>query len=82
MIIINKKVYRFKSSYKVVEYFTNDENINNTEGLTDEMLFVLQRPHMINRILKCLNGEEQDFFLKEKTIVKYCSIPNFTLLRN
>jgi len=82
IIIINQKMYKFKSSYKIVEYFTKQENINTTEGLTDEMIFVLQRPYMINRILKCIKGCEQKCLLKESTIIKYCNIPNFTMIRN
>lgn len=74
-------MYQFKSSYKVVEYFTNQENINNIEGLTDEMLFVLKRPYMINRILKCIRGGDQNFLMKESTIIKYCNIPNFSMMR-
>lgn len=81
IIIINKKMYQFKSSYKVVEYFKNEENINNVEGITEDMLYILQRPHMINRIFKYMKGEEQNYLKKESTIIKYCHIPNFTMMK-
>ena len=82
IIIINQKMYKFKSSYKVVEYFTKQENIDNIDGLTEDMIYILQRPYMINRILKCIKGEEQNHILKENTVIKYCNIPNFTMMRN
>ena len=81
IIVINKKMYRFKSSYKTAEFFNDDNNIRDIGGLTDEMKFILTRPHIINRVIKLLKRENQDFFLKETTKDKYCNIPNFSITR-
>lgn len=81
LITINKKLYAFKSSYCISEYFSNSENIQNIEGLTEEMLNILTKPHLINRVIKAIKGEEQNFILKKSTKDKYCRIPNFTIIR-
>lgn len=78
IIVINKKMYRFKSSYKTAEFFKNNNNI---DGLTDEMKFILTRPHIINRVIKLIKREDQEFFIKETTKDKYCNIPNFSITR-
>jgi|LauGreDrversion4_2_1035121.scaffolds.fasta_scaffold757484_1 hypothetical protein len=81
LIVINKKMYRFKSSYKTAKFFNDENNIREIKGLTDEMKFILTRPHQINRVIKLLKREDQDFFLKESTKNKYCNIPNFSITR-
>ena len=81
IIVIDKKMYNFKSSYKVAEYFSNEDNTKNINGYTDEIKFILTRPHMINRVIKCIKGEEQEHILKEKTKNKYTHIPHFSIMR-
>lgn len=77
IIVINKKMYQFKSSYKTAEFFKNNE----IDGLSDKMKFILTRPHIINRVIKLIKREDQEFFIKEKTKDKYCNIPNFSITR-
>ena len=81
IIVIDKKMYNFKSSYKVAEFFSKEENINDITGLTPEILDLLTKPYLINRVIKCLKGEEQNFLLKESTKNKYTKIPNFYIIR-
>ena len=81
VIIIDKKMFNFKSSYKVVDFFSNEDNIRDISGLTTEIKNILTKPHLINRIIKSCNGEEQPFLLKESTKNKYCKIPNFHIIR-
>ena len=81
IIVIDKKMYNFKSSYKVAEFFSKEENINDITGLTPEILDLLTKPHLINRVIKCLKGEEQNFLLKESTKNKYTKITNFSIIR-
>jgi len=44
-------------------------------GLNDEMLNILLKPHLFNRILKSIRGEAQLFLIKNKTKAQY-NIPN------
>lgn len=81
IIIIDKKMFNFKSSYKVAEFFSNEENIKDINGLSPEIKDILTQPHKINRVIKCVKGEDQQFFLKESTKNKYCKIPNFSIMR-
>lgn len=81
IVKINNKSMMFRSSYKIAEFFNDDNNIRDINGLSDEIKFILTRPHLINRVLKLLNNEEQEFFTKEKTRDKYKNIPNFKLER-
>lgn len=81
IVRINNKNMIFRSSYKIAEFFNDDANIQNINGLTEEMKYILRRPHLINRVLKLMYDEEQDFFLKETTKNKYKNIPNLKLER-
>lgn len=81
IIIIDKKMYNFKSSYKVAEFFSNEENTKDIKGLSPEMKEILTKPHTINRVIKCIKGEDQQFLIKETTKNKYCKIPNFSIIR-
>jgi predicted glycosyl hydrolase (DUF1957 family) len=82
IVIIDNKMFNFRSSYKVAEFFKNEENINDINGITPEILEILTKPYLINRVLKCIKGEEQQFLLKEKTRNKYTKIPKFTIIRS
>ena len=79
IILLFNKMYQFKSSYKCAEFFNNADNI--IEGITDEIKFILSKPHIINRVLKCVKGDMQQHFIKNSTKKKYCQIPNFTINR-
>jgi hypothetical protein len=81
ILVINKKMYHFKSSYKISEFFNDENNLRDITGLTDEMKFILTRPHIINRVIKLIKREDQNFFIKDKTKDKYCNIPNFSITR-
>jgi len=81
VIMIGTKLYTFKSSYKIVEFFSNEYNIKDIECLTDEMKYILTRPHMIQRILKMKKCEEQTHLIKETTRNKYTNINNFQMLK-
>lgn len=77
IIKIGKKIYAFKSSYKTADFFLN----NSVDDLTEEMKFILTRRHIINRVIKLIKKEDQEFFIKEKTKFKYTNIPNFSITR-
>lgn len=81
VVVINGKAFTFKSSYKVKDFFENENNRREINGLTDEMLNVLIKPHMFNRIIKNSRGEEQGHLKKKSTKEKY-NIPNFNIARN
>lgn len=80
IVVINGKAYPFQSSYKVKEFFENENNRREINGLNDEMLNILLKPHLFNRILKSIRGEDQQFLLKNKTKEKY-NIQNFNIAR-
>lgn len=80
VVVINGKAFQFQSSYKVKEFFENENNRREIIGLNDDMLNILLKPHLFNRILKSVRGEEQYFLLKNKTKEKY-NIPNFNIAR-
>ena len=81
VITIGTKLYTFKSSYKISEFFNDDENIKDIEGLTPEMKYILTRPHLIQRILKLKKGEVQQHLIKQTTRDKYLNIKNFQMLK-
>ena len=81
IIRIGTKIYAFKSSYKIVEFFSNEENTRDIEGFTDEMKYILTRPHIIQRILKLKKGELQTHLIKQTTRDKYLNIPNFQMMK-
>jgi hypothetical protein len=80
VVVINGKALQFQSSYKVKEFFENENNRREINGLNDEMLNILLKPHLFNRILKSVRGEDQQFLLKNKTKAKY-NIQNFNIAR-
>ena len=80
VIMIGTKLYTFKSSYKIVEFFSDDMNTQNIEQITDDMKYILTRPHIIQRILKLKKGEEQSHLIKQKTKDKYLNINNFQMI--
>ena len=80
VVVINGKAFQFQSSYKVKEFFENENNRRDINGLNDEMLNILLKPHLFNRILKSIIGEDQQFLIKKKTKDKY-NIPNFHIAR-
>lgn len=81
IITIGKTLYTFKSSYSIVNFFSNSENIKDIELLTDDMKYILTRSHIIQRVLKLKRGEVQDHFVKQKTKDKYLNINNFQLIK-
>lgn len=81
VIMIGTKLYTFKSSYKIVEFFSDENNIRDIEGLTEEMKYILTRPHIIQRVLKLKKGEEQAHLIKQTTRDKYLNINNFQMLK-
>lgn len=80
LIRIHNKLFIFKSALKCSEYFNDNNNINNLNGLlTNDMLYILQKDYIINRIIACLKNKEQEFLIKQKTKDKYLNIPNFKI---
>jgi hypothetical protein len=90
VVIINNKFYTFKSSYSIVKFFANENNIKDI-NLSDEMKYVLERRHIIQRILKLKKLQKlqklqnynkiDDFqyFKKDSTRDKYLNIDNFEI---
>jgi hypothetical protein len=77
LVKINDKILLFKRSYKIADFFNDDENIKNIEGLTDEIKSILIKPHCVQRILTPIRAGEQKFLKKTK---KY-NIEGFTLMK-
>lgn len=80
IVVINGKAYPFQSSYKVKDFFENENNRREINGLTDEMLNILLKPHMFNRIIKSSRGEVHSHLKKKSTLEKY-NIHNFNIAR-
>ena len=77
LVKINNKTFLFKSSYKIAEFFNDDEKIQNIEGLTNEIKNILIKPHCVQRILTPNRQGKQKFLKKTK---KY-NIEGFTLMK-